>query len=269
MAIVFDGQKLAQEKEEELKREIEKRGLRLKLAVVLVGENKASILYVQKKKEAAERIGIQFELKKFHAKTSEKEIIDYLQKKNREKETTGLMIQLPLPKNFDELKIRRNIHPFKDVDCLHPKNLGMLMLGRPIFYPAVVKAVLAILQTAVKGKLIGKRIVIIGASNLVGKPLSLVLKNLGATVVVCDEYTQNLSKWTQKAEILISATGMPGLIKKEMVKKNAVVIDVGETKGDVDSEVAQVASFVTPVPGGVGPLTVVSLLENMVKSTSW
>lgn len=269
MTVIFDGKKFAQEKEKKLKAEIKKLKIKPKLVVVLVGDDPASRLYVELKKEAAERVGIDFELKKFKKSVSQDSIIAYIQEKNGEKAISGIMVQLPLPKNFDEFKIRRSIHPFKDVDCLHPKNLGMLMLGKPLFYPAAVKAVLEILtQGVLPGTPLRCEAVIVGASNLVGKPLSLVLSNLGATVTLCRSTTRNLAKHTKMADILVSATGKPGLIKKEMVKKGAVVIDVGETKGDVEEDVAQVASFLTPVPGGVGPVTVVSLLENVARNKS-
>jgi len=263
MAIIFDGKKFAQEQEKKLKARVKKLKIKPKLVVVLVGDDPASQVFVRVKKEAAERVGIEFELKKFAKSASEEEVTAYIERKNGETTVSGIMVQLPLPKNLDELKIRRSIHPFKDVDCLHPKNLGMLMLNRPVFYPAAVKAVLTIIQNSK-----GKEVVIVGASNLVGKPLSLVLSNLGATVTLCRSTTQNLAKHTRAADILISATGKPGLIKKEMVKKGTVVIDVGETKPDVEKDVSQIASFLTPVPGGVGPVTVVSLLENVVKFSS-
>lgn len=273
MAVIFAGKKFAQEKEEKLKAEIKKLKIKPKLVVVLVGEDRASRVYVRVKKEAAERVGIDFELKEFPQSASEEEVVGYIKKKNGEKATTGVMVQLPLPKGSDELKIRRAIHPFKDVDCLHPKNLGLLVLSAPsrMVYPAAVKAVLEILTRGVNRIPIhdrdyrGKNVVIVGASNLVGKPLSLVLSHLGATVTLCRSTTRNLAKHTKMADILISATGKPGLIKKEMVKKGAVVIDVGETKADVAKDVALVASFLTPVPGGVGPVTVVSLLENVIE----
>ncbi len=264
MAVIFDGQKLAQEKEKRLKAAVKKLKTKPKLAVVLVSDDPASRLYVELKKEAAERVGIDFELKKFGKSASEKEIIAYLQEKNADRTVSGIIIQLPLPKGLNELIIRRAIHPFKDVDCLHPKNLGMLLLGKPTYYPAAVKAVLEILLTRSRS-IKGREVVIVGASNLVGKPLAMVLSNLGATVTVCRSKTRDLASHTRRAEILITATGKAGLIKKEMVKKGAVVIDVGETKADVAKEVAQVASLITPVPGGVGPLTVVSLLENVVE----
>jgi methylenetetrahydrofolate dehydrogenase (NADP+)/methenyltetrahydrofolate cyclohydrolase len=276
MTIFFDGKKFAREREERLKNEIKKRRFEPKLVVVLIGDDPASRLYVEKKKEAAERVGIEFELKEFKKTVSESEVIDYIEKKNAEKKMTGIMVQLPLPEKLDELNIRRAIHPFKDVDCLHPKNLGLVMIGKPLFYPATVKAVLEVLKRAARGTffaqsrsgfaaLKGMEVVIVGGSNLVGKPLAMVLSNFGATVTLCRSTTRNLADHTRKADILISATGKPGLIKKEVVKKGAVVIDVGETKGDVAKDVVQRASFLTSVPGGVGPVTVVSLLENLVK----
>ena len=272
MAMIFNGLKFAQEKEKKLKAAIEKRKLRLKLVVVLVGDDKASLVFIKKKKEAAERVGIEFELKEFPSDASEEGIISFIKKKNAEKEVAGIMVQLPLPSKFDESKVLRSIHPFKDVDCLHPKNLGLLMIGKPIYYPATVRAVLEIITKGVNSVpihdrdfFVGKEVVIVGASNLVGKPLAVVLSNLGATVTLCRSTCRDLARHTKLAEILITATGNQGLIKKEMVKKGVVVIDVGELKGDVEEDVSSVASVITPVPGGVGPVTVVSLLENMIK----
>jgi len=296
MAVIFDGRKLAQAKEKELRLAVKKLKVQPKLLVILVGDNQASKIYVQKKKEAGKRVGIRVEIKRFSESGGDQEILSFIQEKNADASVNGIIVQLPLPPKFNEIKIRRAIHPYKDVDCLHPKNLGMLMLdfsNRRVL-PAAVKAVLAVIEraaygaflaqstsysevqsarkghfTALKGYLSGKNIVIVGASNLVGKPLTMVLKNLGATITLCDEYSQDLSFWTKKAEILISATGVAGLIKKEMVKKGAVVIDVGEVKGDVESSAAEAASFIAPVPGGVGPLTVVSLLENVIQTLNF
>lgn len=283
MAVVFDGLKFAQKKEKKLKTAVAKMKVKPKLAMILVGNDKASRVFVNLKKEAAERTGIKFELKKFSASASEKEIIDFIKEKNGEKETTGIIIQLPLPKKLNETRLRRSIHPFKDVDCLHPENLGLLMMAKPVFYPATVRAILEILSrvppseeslpaTSEEGLstgqprgLTGREVVIVGASNLVGKPLAMVMSNFGATVTLCRSKTRDLAKHTREAEILITATGKPGLIKKEMVKNGAVVIDVGELKGDVAKDVEGKASFITPVPGGVGPVTVVSLLENMLQ----
>ena len=278
MAIIFDGRKFAQEKEKELRERVRKLKVKPKLVVVLVGDSPASQLYVMKKKEAAERVEIKFELKKFKKSASEQTIIDFIKKKNGEKAVTGIIVQLPLPKKFNEIKIRRAINSDKDVDCLHPKNLGLLMMGKPVYMPAAVKAVLEIILIAVTPPrsasahlagvtIAGKEVVIVGGSNLVGKPLAMVLSNLGATVTICRSTTLDLAKHSREADILVSAVGKQSLITKEMIKKGAVVIDVGE-RGDVKEDVAQIASFIAPVPGGVGPMTVVSLLENMLELVS-
>jgi len=271
MAIVFDGIKFAKKKEEKLKLAVKKLKIKPKLVVVLVGDSPASQLYVRKKKEAAERVGIEFELKKFKKSASEQTIIDFIKKKNGEKAVTGIIVQLPLPKKFNEIKIRRVINSDKDVDCLHPKNLGLLMMGKPVYMPAAVKAVLEIILIAVEHlagvTIAGKEVVIVGGSNLVGKPLAMVLSNLGATVTICRSTTLDLAKHSREADILVSAVGKQSLITKEMIKKGAVVIDVGE-KGDVKKDVVQTASFIALVPGGVGPMTVVSLLGNMVELAS-
>ena len=262
---------MAREKEKALKKRVAKLRQKPKLVIVLVGDDPASRLYVTKKKEAGERVGIEVEVKKFAASTSEQAVIGFLKERGEDRGVTGLIVQLPLPKNFDELKIRQAISPLKDVDCLHPKNLGLVLAGKPRFYPAAVKAVLEILfQGCLPGqplRLTGVEIVIVGASNLVGKPLAMALSNLGATVTLCRSATRDLAFHTRRAEILISAVGKPGLINKEMVKKGAVVIDVGETKGDVEHDVAEIAGFVSLVPNGVGPMTVVSLLENVIESS--
>jgi methylenetetrahydrofolate dehydrogenase (NADP+)/methenyltetrahydrofolate cyclohydrolase len=167
-----------------------------------------------------------------------------------------------------KFKILSAINPLKDVDCLTPENFGLLAMGKPRFLPATVKAILEIIK--VSGfRLQASSIVIVGASNIVGKPLALHLSNLGATVTICRSKTKNLEKYTRQADLLVSATGVPKLIKKDMVKKKAIVIDVGFPVGDVDFEnVSKVASFITPVPGGVGPLTVVCLLENVFQAVT-
>jgi len=160
------------------------------------------------------------------------------------------------------------INPLKDVDCLTPENFGLLAMGKPRFLPATVRGIMTIIENW-KLKIGNLNVCVVGASNIVGKPLVLHLSNLGATVTICRSKTKNLKKYTSQADLLVSATGVPGLIKKDMVKKGAVVIDVGSLVGDVDFEnVAQIASFITPVPGGVGPMTVVSLLENLFQAAT-
>ncbi len=268
MVQIFDGQKLAQEKEKKLQEKVvafqKKFGVTPKLASIIVGDDQASHLYLGLKEKAAKRVGILFEKKAFPAEADEKEIYKAFKDLNQDDEVHGIIVQMPLPKKFDPFWLVSKIDPEKDVDCLTPENLGLLVSGKPFFLPATVKAVMEIIKRS-KKKIQGSRVVIVGAGNLVGKPLALHLNNLGATVTVCDEFTKNLGESTKQGDILVSATGVPGLIKKEMVKERAVVIDVGSPKAEVDFEgVKKVASLITPVPGGVGPLTVVCLLENLL-----
>jgi methylenetetrahydrofolate dehydrogenase (NADP+)/methenyltetrahydrofolate cyclohydrolase len=286
MAKIVDGKKIAQEIEGKLKREVSllgKRGLAPKLVSIIIGEDPISHLYVRLKQKAAERVGIEFEKKVFPVAVGHETLKMYFGLKNKDKRVHGIMVQLPIPgsrsgktedgKQRTEdrvLKILSLIDPKKDVDCLTPENFGLLAMGRQRFLPATVEAVLTILKHE-KVKLLGKNIVVVGASNIVGKPLALILKNLNemGTVTICRSKTKDLPSFTKKADILISATGVCGLIGAEMVKSGAVVVDVGESRikgkvvGDVDFEqVKNVASLITPVPGGVGPLTVMSLLKN-------
>lgn len=264
--ILFDGKKIAFKKEEKLKLkvgELLKKGIIPKLVSIMIGENPESEVYLRLKGEAAERVGIKLEVVRFSEEVKSKKVIKYIEKLNKDPKVHGIMAQLPLP---EKLKILGAIAPSKDVDCLTPENLGLLMMGKPRFLPAVVKAVIEIIEN-----LKGKNVCVVGASNLVGKPLAMILLSLGATVTICQDTTKNLCEFTKKADILISATGVPGLIKKEMVKPEAVLIDVGEKRvgnkvlGDVDKKIKEVASFLTPVPGGVGPVTVVCLLENLIE----
>ena len=273
MVKIIDGKKLAQEKREKLEEKVsvlkKKLGRPPKLVSLMIGENKASRLYLSLKEKAAQELGITFEKKIFSSQTEPGEIYRLISNLNRKKKVTGILIQLPLPKKFDPFWLVSKIDPEKDVDCLTPENLGLLLLNKPIFLPAVVKAVSLILESE-KIKLKGKKMVIVGAGRFVGQPLAIYFKNLGATVVLCDEETRNLEEWTKKGEILISATGVPGLIKKEMVKKGAFVIDVGSPQPDLDFDaVKKVAALVTPVPGGVGPLTIICLLENLLLAANW
>jgi methylenetetrahydrofolate dehydrogenase (NADP+)/methenyltetrahydrofolate cyclohydrolase len=270
MVKIFNGQQLAQKKEKKLQKKVEafKKKFRVspKLVSLLIGDDKTSHLYLALKEKAAQRVGILFEKKTFPAGVDKKEVYQALNNLNRDKKVQGIIIQMPLPKKLDPFWLVSKIDPEKDVDCLTPENLGLLTLGRPIFLPATVRAVVEIIKNS-SLKIKGKKVVVVGAGNLVGKPLALHLKNLGATVVVVDEYTQDLKEWTKQGEVLISATGVPNLIKKEMVKKGVVVIDVGAPKAEIDNGVREIASLVTPVPGGVGPLTVVYLLENLFLAT--
>lgn len=274
--ILFDGKKIAFKKEEKLKLkvgELLKKGIVPKLVSIMIGENPESEVYLRLKGEAAERVGIKLEVVRFSEEVKSKKVIKYIEKLNKDPKVHGIMIQMPLPEKSSvasyQSSVLSAIEPSKDIDCLTPQNLGLLMMGKPRFCPAVVKAVIEIIEN-----LRGQHVCVVGASNLVGKPLAMMLLSLGATVTICQDTTKNLCEFTKKADILISATGVPGLIKKEMVKPEAVLIDVGEKRvgnkvlGDVDKKIKEVASFLTPVPGGVGPVTVVCLLENLIEVLS-
>lgn len=242
MFMIIDGKSIAAERLEQLRLKIKVSGLRPKLAVVLVGNDPASVMYVNLKKKRAEEVGIAVEI--FDS-------VDVIESLNKDFSIHGILVQLPLPKNIDTKKVLRAIDPAKDVDGL---------TGRSDFMPATVRGIL----TALEGfEIQGNDVTIIGRSREVGRPLALAMIDLGATVTVCNSKTKDLRQKTKNADILISATGQPGLVTADMVKLGAVVIDVGSPKGDVDfANVSKIASAITPVPGGIGPLTVVSLLEN-------
>lgn len=266
-AKIIDGKKLAQEREEKLAKEVavfkKEYGYAPKLFSLLLGQNPASALFVKLKEEAAARVGVETQRLLLGRPEAEK-VYSLIKKANQDGQTHGILVQMPLPPGLDPVNVVAKIDPEKDVDCLTPENFGLLALGKPYFVPASVRAVLAIFE-AKKIDLKGEHVVIVGAGNITGKPLALILTGMVAegTVVVCQEATRNLSDFTRKADTLISATGVAGLIKGNMVKKGAVAIDMGSPKGDlVFDDVVKKASVVSPAPGGVGPLTVVSLLEN-------
>jgi len=281
--MLFDGKDFAQEKEKELKRkvdELRRRGVVPKLVSILADDSKESALYVSLKAKFAERIGAIFDVHQFAVGTETKEVVADIQKANTDPSVHGIMIQLPVE---NQGEILQAISPRKDVDCLTEENLGLIVIGNPRFLPATVKAVMEVIKYALgrlghmfeeEKWLRGKTICIVGASIIVGKPLSMVLSDLGATVIICRSTTGRLSEFTQKADVLISATGAIDLVKKEMVKEGAIVIDVGISKllrdgkfrvvGDVSKNVLEKTSFLTPVPGGVGPVTVACLFENLV-----
>lgn len=283
--MIFDGKAFAKEKEHQLKKQVEElaqKGVTPKLVSILADDSKESALYVSIKEKFAQRIGAIFEIHKFGVGIPKEEIIADIKKANSDSSVHGIMIQLPVENQEDILP---SILPEKDVDCLTENNLGLILIGKPKFLPATVKAVMEIITYALghlghmfgeEKWLAGKNICIVGASIIVGKPLSILLSDLGATVTLCRSTTQELHEFTSKADILISATGAIELIKEDMVKKDAIVIDVGISKllregkfrvvGDVSEDVMLKASFLTPVPGGVGPVTVACLFENLLKT---
>ena len=280
MATIFDGKKQAAVKEKILAQKVAQNHLRLKLVNIVVGDDPGSLLYLRVKQKAAVRVGIDYEKKLFPADTKPAAIGEFVRRQNADPAVTGIMFQQPFPKDsrlkIQDSRILNMIDPKKDVDCLTPTNLGLLLMGRPRFLPATVKAIVEIIENCLPHKALAKwgkleirsfTAVVLGVSNIVGKPLASHLTNLGATMTVCRSKTKDLAAVTRQADILISATGQPGLVGAEMVKKGAAVIDVGSPQGDVAfDQVAPLASFVTPVPGGVGPMTVVCLLENVLQA---
>lgn len=270
----------------ELRSKVQDLKIKPKLVAIIVGEDPASWMYVNLKSKRAQESGMESEILQLPLRINKEELTDQIIKLNNDISVTGVLVQLPFPKDSvvfgHEGEILEKIDPIKDVDCLTSQNLGLIALGKTRYYPATVKGVLIAvgealgitgLESSTDWKVLyGKRVVVVGRSDIVGKPTAAALISLGATVTVCNSQTPDLLKETCEADILISATGVPGLIKDEMVKKGAIVIDVGinqnsegKVVGDVDFEsVSKVAMVISPVPGGVGPLTVAALLENTV-----
>jgi len=264
---IFDGRALAERK----KRLLRGKRQKVSLVAICVGKNKASDIYLRLKKKAAVDLGVKFIRYDFPARLSIiKKLRDLIICLNADHSINGIMLQMPLPREWPEEQKRElidAIDAYKDVDGLTSRNLGLLVKGEANFIPATAKAVWQILkETGINEKnIIGKNVCVIGKSNIVGKPIALLLTNMGATVTICHSRTKNIARYSKMADILVSATGKAKLVKANMVKKGAIVIDVGSPVGDVDFEtVARKASFITPVPGGVGPMTVVCLFENLL-----
>lgn len=274
-ARITDGKKIAQKSLLWAKKEVaqlKEKKIPVGLAIVQVGENPASSIYVAKKLDAAKEIGMKTKWAKLSENVSFEEILQKITELNNDSEISGIIVQLPLPKHLNQIDVLSLVDPKKDVDGFHPQNQGMLFAGNPVFVPATVKGIMKLIQST-GTKITGKNAVVVGRSVIVGKPVAAMLVNADATVTTCHSKTKNLAWHTKQADILVVAAGKPRLIKKNMVKKGAVVIDVGTTKvrgklcGDVDFENAKKnAGFITPVPGGVGPMTVACLIENTVQA---
>jgi len=277
MSKILDGKQLADNLNVKLKRRVSRLkhlGIIPGLAVILVGNDPASLIYVRNKQIVSKQLGLNFYLKKFSSTVSNKSLFLEIKKLNENKKIHGIILQLPLPKKLDTFKLLLSINPLKDVDGLHPINLGLLALNKPMFIPATPKGIMDILnhyKICVKSK----HVVLVGFGKVVGMPLSLLLANHQATVSIAQDTTWHLGKLTKQADILITATGKANLIKGHMLKKNVVVIDAGISKlkskfvGDVDiKSVSLIAKYITPVPGGVGPMTVSSLMHNVINSAS-
>ncbi len=274
MAKILDGKKIAEEIKDELRLEIlalQKKDVVPGLAVVLVGDDAASKVYVGGKEKVCQELGIFSVVHKLPANVSESNILNLIEELNADKKIHGILVQLPLPGNINPQKIIGAISPKKDVDCFHPENVGKMFLGEVIFLPCTPDGIIEILQRY-GIEISGQNVTIVGRSNIVGKPLSMLLLQKNATVTIAHSKTKNLSAETLRADILVSATGRAGLITADMVKQGAVVIDVGMNRdeagklvGDVDfAGVSAVAGAITPVPGGVGPMTIAMLMKNTV-----
>lgn len=272
-AQIIDGKLIASQIKKEMQEKIQAKrttGWRQPaLAVILVGEDPASTIYVSNKRQACEQVGIKSYYYPLPSNIEEKNLIELVKKLNQDKSVDGILVQLPLPNHIDTDKVIECIDPGKDVDGFHAFNLGRLTQRRPFLRPCTPLGIMILLDH-IQQKYKGKHAVIIGASNIVGRPMALELLIAGATVTVCHRFTHDLPFYVKQADILISAAGKPGLIKGEWIKEGATVIDVGITRladgtitGDIQFDVAKErAAWITPVPGGVGPMTVAMLLQN-------
>ncbi len=273
MATRIDGKAISQMVKDELRERVKKEKIEATLAVIQVGSDPASTVYVGNKKKACEYIGIRSLAFELPEETKEEELLDLVRELNDREDVDGILVQLPLPAHMDEDKVIQTISPKKDVDGFHPQSVGALSIGQPGFVSCTPAGVIQLLKRS-GVEIEGKECVIVGRSNIVGKPMALLMLRENATVTVCHSRTKDLKEVTRRADILIVAIGKPGFITKEYVKEGAVVIDVGIHRGadnklcgDVDFEgVEPVASAITPVPGGVGPMTIAMLMSNCVEA---
>ena len=252
-------------------KELAKQGITPGLAVVIVGDDPASRKYVNNKKKACAQTGIYSEEYALPATTSQKELMDLVEKLNNKKDIHGILVQSPLPSGLDEEAVVEAINPEKDVDAFHPANVGRIMIGNFHFLPCTPAGIIELIKSQ-NVDIEGKNCVVIGRSNIVGKPMAMLLLHNNGTVTICHSKTKNLNEICKNADILVVAVGKPKFVTADMVKEGAVVIDVGMDRdengklcGDVDFEnVEKIASYITPVPGGVGPMTISMLLKNTV-----
>ena len=274
MQNIIDVKSIVNESKEKLKIEIEelkKKNIYPKLAVILANNDSASQIYVNKKRKMCEELGIIDEEYILDEKVTTEDMLKIVNKLNNDSSVDGILVQLPVFKHLDEKLILNTISPLKDVDGFHPENLGKLLIGEDTIVSCTPKGIMKIIDSLGED-LTGKKAVVVGRSRIVGKPIACLLLNRNATVTICHSRTKNLEEYTKNADILIVAVGKASLVNKEMVKEGAIVIDVGinriegKIKGDVDTlEVADKAKYITPVPGGVGLTTVLSLMENVVE----
>lgn len=278
MGKIIYGNEVAKTVKDDLKKDLDrlkKEGKRLpKLVVVLVGNNVASVSYVTGKEKACKEIGMENELLRFEENIREEKLLEVVENLNKDDSVDGILVQLPLPKHIDESKVLQAIDPEKDVDGFHPVNVGKLLLQEDGFLSCTPKGILRLLESIGMSDLSGKKAVVIGRSNIVGKPVAQLLLNKHATVTICHSRTEHIEEITSQADILIVSVGSPRLVKANWIKEGAIVIDVGINRdehnklcGDVDfQEVEPKTSYITPVPKGVGPMTIAMLLENTWES---
>lgn len=274
---LISGKEVSQTVKDEIKiqtKKLKDKGISVKLAVIIVGDDPASHIYVKNKKKACEYVGFESLEYALDEKTSQEELLELIDKLNKDKTVNGILCQLPLPKHIDEKKIIDSISPIKDVDAFHPVNVGKIMIGDYEFLPCTPAGIMRLIEST-SYDVSGKDCVIIGRSNIVGKPMAMLMLHKNATVTICHSRTKNIEEIIKKADIVIAAVGIPKFVKGDMVKEGALVIDVGINRtsdgklcGDVDfDEVSKKASFITPVPGGVGPMTISMLMQNTLKAT--
>ncbi len=271
--MIIDGKAISAQIRSELKEScsafVERNGYAPSLTVVIVGEDPASMVYVRNKARACEEVGFHSDIYRLPVETSQEELMRLIRKLNADPSVHGILVQLPLPKHLNETELLLAIDPSKDVDAFHPFNVGQLTIGHPVFQPCTPAGIMELIRRSGVDPA-GKHCVVVGRSNIVGKPMALLLLAANGTVTVCHSRTKDLPAVTRSADILVVAVGRAKMIKADMVKPGAVVIDVGMNRdengklcGDVDfAEVEPVAGAVTPVPGGVGPMTITMLLRN-------
>ncbi|MEZ0535734.1 bifunctional methylenetetrahydrofolate dehydrogenase/methenyltetrahydrofolate cyclohydrolase FolD [Caldicellulosiruptoraceae bacterium PP1] len=280
MAQIIDGKKIAQQVKQEVKEKIKQlndKGIEVTLAVIIVGNNPASRVYVDSKKRDCAEIGIKSIEYALSEDTTEEQLLSLIEKLNNDDKINGILVQMPLPKQIDESKVCKKILPFKDVDGFHPLNVGNLVTGIDERYTLVACTPAGVIEMLERENIIieGKHVVIVGRSNIVGKPLSYLFLKKNATVTICHSRTKNLEKICQTADILVAAVGKAKMIKECFVKENAIIVDVGINRledskklvGDVDfDDVFNKAAYITPVPGGVGLMTRAMLMKNVLKA---
>lgn len=272
MANLISGKEVSMKVKSEVKEkalELKAKGITVGLAVVIVGDNPASRVYVNNKKKSCEEVGFTSYEYALPENTTEKELLDLVNVLNNDEKVNGILVQLPLPKQINETAVINAISPDKDVDAFHPSNVGKIMIGEYSFLPCTPAGIMELIDST-GVEVAGKSCVVIGRSNIVGKPMSMLLLHRSGTVTICHSKTKNLKEICREADILVAAVGRPKFVTADMVKEGAVVIDVGINRledktlcGDVDFEaVKEKAGYITPVPGGVGPMTIAMLMKN-------